>query len=199
MKYILFFSFYSTVIFCNSQDLIIKKCVNDKINESIIYKYDNTKNASFYRSITEIENYLMQNTNQESVDKRSFHNIINFLESDVYDNDKKLLAYKNKIQKSFLANNIQPISIYGNLKSFSFNCYYVKIDNAKGAEFSVIDETLADHIDEFQKISAEGYSFYNKYCFNKLINSLPNDKFDRIIYRVPLILMIYENIITKSR
>ena len=184
---------------CNSQDLIIKKCVNDKIDESIVYKYNDVEDAFFYKAIKEIELYLMQNTNQKNINKRAFINIINFLELNVYNDQDKLLKYKNKLQKFLILYNIQPMSVYGNLKSLSVNCYYKKINKKTGVEFSVIDETLIDHLDVFQKIFSEGYSFYNKDCFNKLINSLSTEKFNKIIYRVPLILMIYENMITKSR
>ena len=198
MKYKLLMMFF-IVASCNSQDLIIKKCVNDKIDESIVYKYNDVEDAFFYKAIKEIELYLMQNTNQKNINKRAFINIINFLELNVYNDQDKLLKYKNRLQKFLILYNIQPMSVYGNLKSLSVNCYYKKINKKTGVEFSVIDETLIDHLDVFQKIFSEGYSFYSKDCFNKLINSLSTEKFDKIIYRVPLILMIYENIITKSR
>ena len=134
MKYKLLMMFF-IVASCNSQDLIIKKCVNDKIDESIVYKYNDVEDAFFYKAIKEIELYLMQNTNQKNINKRAFINIINFLELNVYNDQDKLLKYKNKLQKFLIVNNLQPMSVYGDLRSLSVNCYYEQIDKKKVLNF----------------------------------------------------------------
>lgn len=195
MKYYKLLIFILLSASCNSQESLIKKCVTNKINNSIIYKVDGNKNAFFYDAFNEIESYLFLNfTRIKDVNKENYFDMVKHLEINLYDNPVRVKKIKNKLDSVLVKNNLLPTSIYGNISNLTINCYLKKSETSSGVKFIALNKDLKNNIDTLQKLFANGSLFYDSKSILNIINSINDKQFKKLTFRVPIILIIYENI-----
>lgn len=178
---------------CNGQksDIIIKDCSQNKLNNNI-YKINPNKENHFYLAMSEIENFLNQEQGNNKINKKTYSSLILFLENNIYNNKDKNNIYYNKISQILEQNNVSPISIIGESNTLIFDCFFN--ENNQSKDLAIRDENLILYTEKANYIYANaGLSYSNKEIID-LMNTIPNNKFKSILYRTPLILMIYENL-----
>lgn len=175
---------------CKSQLIEeIEKCSNSKTDASV-HKIEDNRESYFLRAFTEIENLMLKETALNRIDKISYLSMLSHFEQKIYPDKSKNKDLKGKFAKILEQNNISPVSIIGEANNFIFNCFY-KQDTGS---IKIRDDSLADYIDKAQYIYANVGLYYSLEEMIDLIGVIPDKLFENVVFRVPINMMIYENL-----
>lgn len=184
---ILILSFLILLMSCKSQEKTIenslRKCVNKSIGNQI--RRISNKNINFYQLIIKVENILLNDGLLANNNSKSYSDLFKNILKDKYPNEHKE-AY-NKIY--FLLDR----------SGYENNGYLVKSDVLKDCPYRILiternkyDTFLSEQVRIISQLEDKGFN--NKKLILELVNIINDKSFTKVIYRAPIILLVYRNL-----
>lgn len=177
---ILFLAFISCEEKENEAEILLRRCINDKINQNIAVE----SSIDFYEFSQQIENVLLKNRLISSNGKEDYKKLLINIEETTYPSGEKAMEDIKKII---------------NANQFNFSSYAIRDQIFNQCPFKVYSSLGLgkEHIVykelKFLKPLMD-HGFYDFELMNKLFENIPDDQFDNITYRAPIIYLVAINL-----
>ncbi len=175
---------------CKSQEKVLEnklqECVNQRINKSD-YKIDNSLgDIDYYKIVSEIENYFVSRGIGKNASKTEYLKMIDTIINLKEEEHKSLY---NDILSIVEKNNFNDLNVSSDVLQ---NCPHFILESEKNLTIS-----LRQQIDAMDKLFA--LDPYNQDYINELVKQVSEEDFKRLVYRAPVVTILFEFLEVKSQ